>query len=191
VSTAVEGYPCLRPRQIQQARDEHSVARAKTVEVGGDANDEGVEGPPALLPRRAHAMALSYTAECALSLACARWVARRLSLSGANDSASWPAASPGSFAPVPRACRAAPRSPPTTTTSSWGRCPRCRSARRTASSTTALAGRWRSPCAAWASRGQRTTAASSTPTLTTKLGGVQESLRELVVYLSDVEENAC
>ncbi|KAG0546433.1 hypothetical protein BDA96_02G446900 [Sorghum bicolor] len=45
-------------------------------------------------------MALSYTAECALSLACARWVARRLSLSGANDSASWPAASPGSFAPL-------------------------------------------------------------------------------------------
>jgi hypothetical protein len=34
-------------------------------------------------------------------------VARRLSLSGADDSASWPAASPASFEPVPRACRAA------------------------------------------------------------------------------------
>ncbi|CAN6298052.1 unnamed protein product [Urochloa humidicola] len=52
-------------------------------------------------------MALSCAAECALSLACARWAARRLSISGADDSASWPAASPASFAPVPRACRAA------------------------------------------------------------------------------------
>ncbi|RCV41231.1 hypothetical protein SETIT_9G119000v2 [Setaria italica] len=52
-------------------------------------------------------MAISCAAECALSLACARWAARRLSLSGADDSASWPAASPASFAPVPRACRAA------------------------------------------------------------------------------------
>ncbi|CAL4918675.1 unnamed protein product [Urochloa decumbens] len=52
-------------------------------------------------------MALSCAAECALSLACARWAARRLSISGADDSASWPAASPSSFAPVPRACRAA------------------------------------------------------------------------------------
>lgn len=52
-------------------------------------------------------MALSCAAECALSLACARWVARRLSLSGADDSALWPAASHASFAPVPRACRAA------------------------------------------------------------------------------------
>ncbi|PUZ37366.1 hypothetical protein GQ55_9G113800 [Panicum hallii var. hallii] len=51
-------------------------------------------------------MAFSCAAECALSLACARWAARRLSLSGADDSASWPAASPASFAPVPRACRA-------------------------------------------------------------------------------------
>ncbi|KAF8674422.1 hypothetical protein HU200_048255 [Digitaria exilis] len=52
-------------------------------------------------------MALSCAAECALSLACARWAARRLSLSGADDSASWPAASHASFEPVPRACRAA------------------------------------------------------------------------------------
>ena len=52
-------------------------------------------------------MAFSCAAECALSLACARWAARRLSLSGADDSASWPAASPASFAPFPRACRAA------------------------------------------------------------------------------------
>ncbi|EAY91615.1 hypothetical protein OsI_13250 [Oryza sativa Indica Group] len=52
-------------------------------------------------------MALSCAAECALSLACARWALRRLSLSGADDSASWPAASPSSFAPVPRACRSA------------------------------------------------------------------------------------
>ncbi|RLN41663.1 hypothetical protein C2845_PM01G30580 [Panicum miliaceum] len=52
-------------------------------------------------------MAFSCAAECALSLACARWPARRLSLSGADDSASWPAASPASFASVPRACRAA------------------------------------------------------------------------------------
>ncbi|KAJ1293922.1 hypothetical protein BS78_01G106700 [Paspalum vaginatum] len=52
-------------------------------------------------------MALSCAAECALSLACARWAARRLSHSGAADSASWPAAPPASFAPVPRACRAA------------------------------------------------------------------------------------
>uniref|UniRef100_A0A0E0KI62 Fungal lipase-like domain-containing protein n=1 Tax=Oryza punctata TaxID=4537 RepID=A0A0E0KI62_ORYPU len=52
-------------------------------------------------------MALSCAAECALSLACARWALRRLSLSGAGDSASWPAASPSSFAPVPRACRSA------------------------------------------------------------------------------------
>uniref|UniRef100_A0A0D9ZCD7 Mono-/di-acylglycerol lipase N-terminal domain-containing protein n=1 Tax=Oryza glumipatula TaxID=40148 RepID=A0A0D9ZCD7_9ORYZ len=46
-------------------------------------------------------MALSCAAECALSLACARWALRRLSLSGADDSASWPAASPSSFAPGP------------------------------------------------------------------------------------------
>uniref|UniRef100_A0A0E0D5K2 Uncharacterized protein n=1 Tax=Oryza meridionalis TaxID=40149 RepID=A0A0E0D5K2_9ORYZ len=52
-------------------------------------------------------MALSCAAECALSLACARWALRRLSLSGAGDSASWPAASHSSFAPVPRACRSA------------------------------------------------------------------------------------
>ncbi|OEL19054.1 hypothetical protein BAE44_0019928 [Dichanthelium oligosanthes] len=51
-------------------------------------------------------MALSCAAECALSLACARWAARRLSLSGDDDSASWPAATPASFASVPRACRA-------------------------------------------------------------------------------------
>ncbi|KAF0910254.1 hypothetical protein E2562_001442, partial [Oryza meyeriana var. granulata] len=52
-------------------------------------------------------MALSCAAECALSLACARWALRRLSLSGAGDSASWPSASPSSFAPVPHACRSA------------------------------------------------------------------------------------
>jgi hypothetical protein len=52
-------------------------------------------------------MALACAAECALSLACARWVVWRLSLSGADESASWPTASPASFAPVPRACRAA------------------------------------------------------------------------------------
>uniref|UniRef100_A0A0D9VY46 Fungal lipase-like domain-containing protein n=1 Tax=Leersia perrieri TaxID=77586 RepID=A0A0D9VY46_9ORYZ len=52
-------------------------------------------------------MALSCAAECALSLACARWALRRLSLSGADDSASWPAASSSSFTPVPRACRSA------------------------------------------------------------------------------------
>ena len=52
-------------------------------------------------------MAFSCAAECALSLACARWAARRLSLSGADDSASWPAASRASFEPVPRACRVA------------------------------------------------------------------------------------
>jgi hypothetical protein len=51
-------------------------------------------------------MALACAAECALSLACARWAVWRLSLSGADESASWPAASPASFAPVPRACRA-------------------------------------------------------------------------------------
>ena len=89
----------------------------------------------------------------------------------------WPAASPSRApttarrGPLPRPppsrpsrAPAAPRSPPTTTTSSRrGRRPRRRSARRTASSTTAPAGRWCSPCAAWASRGQRTTASSSTP----------------------------
>ncbi|KAG8097943.1 hypothetical protein GUJ93_ZPchr0013g34749 [Zizania palustris] len=59
-------------------------------------------------PRHARgAMALSCAAECALSLACARWALHRLSLSGADDSASWSAASTSSFAPVPRACRAA------------------------------------------------------------------------------------
>ncbi|KAK3146300.1 hypothetical protein QOZ80_3BG0264270 [Eleusine coracana subsp. coracana] len=52
-------------------------------------------------------MALSGAAECALSLACARWAARRLSISGSDESASWPAATPASFKPVPRACRAA------------------------------------------------------------------------------------
>ncbi|TVU45407.1 hypothetical protein EJB05_04894, partial [Eragrostis curvula] len=52
-------------------------------------------------------MALSCAAECALSVACARWAVHRLSLSGGDDSASWPAASSASFAPVPHACRAA------------------------------------------------------------------------------------
>ncbi|KAL6637709.1 hypothetical protein ACP70R_025281 [Stipagrostis hirtigluma subsp. patula] len=46
-------------------------------------------------------------AECAISVACARWAVGRLSLAGADDSASWPAASAAAFAPVPRACRAA------------------------------------------------------------------------------------
>ncbi|KAB8093260.1 hypothetical protein EE612_020002 [Oryza sativa] len=109
-------------------------------------------------------MALSCAAECALSLACARWALRRLSLSGADDSASWPAASPSSFAPVPRACRSA--------LAAWQQghdeaeqapTPAPSRARRTASPTTARAGRSCSPCAGWDSRGSRTTACSSTP----------------------------
>lgn len=94
-------------------------------------------------------MALSCAAECALSLACARWALRRLSLSGADDSASWPAASPSSFAPV--RARAAPRSRPgsrgTTRRSRRRRRRRRGCARRTASPTTARVGTSCSPCA--------------------------------------------
>ncbi|CAD6214235.1 unnamed protein product [Miscanthus lutarioriparius] len=106
-------------------------------------------------------MALSCTAECALSLACARWLARRLSLSGADDSASWPTASSASFAPVPRACRAAlaaydddeqPGLP-----SSSPLCPPYRLLHDRARGEVVLAVR------GLASRGQRTTASSSTP----------------------------
>ncbi|GJN23542.1 hypothetical protein PR202_gb11201 [Eleusine coracana subsp. coracana] len=50
-------------------------------------------------------MALSGAAECALSLACARWAARRLSISGSDESASWPAATPASFKPTCLLCR--------------------------------------------------------------------------------------
>ncbi|CAN6478180.1 unnamed protein product [Victoria cruziana] len=44
--------------------------------------------------------------ECAFCLGCSRWAWKRCRYVGADDSETWPLASPEEFEPIPRACRA-------------------------------------------------------------------------------------
>ncbi|PRQ45344.1 putative lipoprotein lipase [Rosa chinensis] len=44
-------------------------------------------------------------AECVMVLGCTRWLWRRCTYVGSDDSATWPLATPDEFEPVPRLCR--------------------------------------------------------------------------------------
>ncbi|MED6143301.1 hypothetical protein PIB30_004802 [Stylosanthes scabra] len=50
-------------------------------------------------------MSVSCGVECVFVLGCARWLWKRCTYIGSYDSATWPAATPDEFDPVPRLCR--------------------------------------------------------------------------------------
>ncbi|XP_009370563.2 uncharacterized protein LOC103959910 [Pyrus x bretschneideri] len=50
-------------------------------------------------------MSVTCGMECVVVLGCMRWVWRRCTYIGANDSATWTSATPDEFDPVPRVCR--------------------------------------------------------------------------------------
>ncbi|RXH68473.1 hypothetical protein DVH24_030806 [Malus domestica] len=50
-------------------------------------------------------MSVACGMECVVVLGCMRWVWRRCTYIGANDSSTWTSASPDEFDPVPRVCR--------------------------------------------------------------------------------------
>lgn len=50
-------------------------------------------------------MSVACGAECVLVLGCARWLWKRCTYIGADDSATWPPATAVEFEPVPRVCR--------------------------------------------------------------------------------------
>lgn len=50
-------------------------------------------------------MSLGCGVECVLCIGCSRWVWKRCTHVGSDDSATWPAATPEEFEPVPRICR--------------------------------------------------------------------------------------
>lgn len=50
-------------------------------------------------------MSLTCGVECVLCVGCSRWIWKRCTYVGSNDSETWPIATPEEFEPVPRICR--------------------------------------------------------------------------------------